>query len=850
MRSETPKKFDKQHKADLEIARIRTISSALFLLNVKNEHFSLLRLVFTWHNSGKTPIIHQYPKHMWKNYFKIAGRTLKSSPIYTLISIGGLVLGMSCSLLIGLWVVNESSYDDFFPDQERIYKVYINGVFNENVVTDSYAPAPLAEALKSDVPQVEYATKIANWGPRLLLRDDQTSIRETGFFASDDFFNVFSVIPVMGIPSKALQSGDQVILTRSSAEKLFDDKQALGETISMETQDGTLKSFMVGAVIEDLPPNSSLQFDWVVNFKEIEQPWMLNWGNTSYQTFLKVAPNTSMEAMEAASKEIYPTYSAFKNNYPVFQPLADVHLFGLFENGVSTGGRITLVRNLGLIGLLILFVSCINFVSLVTARASARSKEIGIRKVIGADKRTLFAQFGSESVLIATVSLLITLATVSHVLPFFNSFLGVQLRLNWNSFSFWGLLLGIWTLSLLMSAIYPSAVLARLPVFHAIKGHIRPGVSGVYFRKSLIIFQFCISALFITGILVVYSQQEYVRTKSLGLDRENILYVPLEGDLYHNLETYRQEVLKSPAVESASVSTFLPVNMQAYSGDLTWPGKNSDLQTRVSLTWVGYDFVKTMGIQLKAGREFSPSSVGDSTSYIVNQAALDMMEFEGDPIGSEITFLNGPGQIIGVMENFHLKSMHSAISPLILILDPYNTSYLLVRSVEGKLAQAIEDLGRVSKGINPKHPFNYHFLDTEYENLYRSEQMMGRLILVFGIISIFISCLGLLGLVAFTASRRVKEIGIRKVLGASAAEIVTLLSKSYLMLILLGWLIALPLSWLILSSWLDNFAYKVDLSWKYFALAGVLTFAISILTVSVQAAKAAMVNPVRSLRSE
>jgi ABC-type antimicrobial peptide transport system permease subunit len=465
---------------------------------------------------------------MWKNYFKIAGRSIKSNPIYSLISIGGLMLGMSCSLLIGLWVVHEISYNDFFQDQNRIYKVYINGVFNENVVTDTNTPAPLAEALKSDVPQVEYATKIANWGPRLLLRNDQTSIRETGFFASDDFFNVFSVIPMEGNPSKSLQAGDQVILSRTSANKLFENLSAVGETLLMETQDGTLKSFVVGAVIEDLPANSSLKFDWVVNFKEIEQPWMLNWGNTSYQTFVKVAPNTTLEAMEATSKEIYPTYSDFKNNYPVFQPLADIHLFGLFENGVSVGGRITLVRNLGLIGFLILLVSCINFVSLVTARASARSKEIGIRKVIGADKRTLFAQFGSEAVLIATVSLLLTLAIVTQVLPFFNSFLGVQLRLNWSSISFWGLLLGIWTLSILMSAIYPSAILARLPVFHAIKEHVKAGVSGAYFRKSLIIFQFCVSALFITGILVVHSQQEYVRKKSLGLDRENILYVPLE----------------------------------------------------------------------------------------------------------------------------------------------------------------------------------------------------------------------------------------------------------------------------------------------------------------------------------
>jgi len=320
---------------------------------------------------------------MWKNYFKIALRTLKSSPIYSLISIGGLMLGMSCSLLIGLWVVHETSYNDFFPDQNRIYRVCINSTFNGNLITDTNTPAPLAEALISDVPQINHATKIANWGERLLIRNDQSSIRETEFFASDDFFNVFSVTPVLGDPVSALQTADQIILSHTATKTLFGGLPALGESLTIESLDGILKSYLVGAVIEDLPANSSLQFDWALNFREIEQPWM-HWGNTSYQTFVKVGPYASIEDLEATAKGIYPAYTDFKNNYPIFQPLADIHLYGHFENGTPVGGRISGVRNLGLIGFLILLVSCINFVSLVTARASARSKEIGIRKVLGA----------------------------------------------------------------------------------------------------------------------------------------------------------------------------------------------------------------------------------------------------------------------------------------------------------------------------------------------------------------------------------------------------------------------------------------------------------------------------------
>ncbi|WP_057940119.1 ABC transporter permease [Algoriphagus resistens] len=787
---------------------------------------------------------------MWHNYFKIAWRTIKSSPIYSLINILGLVLGMSCSLIIGIWAVHEKSFNDFFPNEDLVYKVRVNGSFNGELLTNNLTPAPLAEVLKNEVPQVEYAVKYADWGPRILIKDSNTSIRERGLFASDDFFNIFAVKVVAGDPVKALLSKNQVVITESTADKLFDKLSPLGESLMMEDSDSQLKAYTVGAVIEDLPSNSSIQLGWVINFKEIEQPWM-HWGNTSYQTWVKVKPNTNVEHMVSIAKNIYPKYSDFKDNYPIFQPLSDVHLYEEYENGKAVGGRITLVNNLSLVGFLILLVSCINFVSLTTARATARGKEIGIRKVIGADKQTLFAQFVSESMLIATLSLFITiLLTVILALPLFNNYLATQLALEWGSYRFWGLLAAIWILATLMSSLYPSIFMAGLPVFNALKQQVKPGLSGVYFRKGLIVFQFCITALFIAGILVLYSQQEYVRQKNLGLDRENVLYLPLEGDLYQNLEVLRQEVLKSPSVVSATVATHLPINIQANSGDLAWPGKDPDLQTNVSATWVGFDYAKTMGISLAAGREFSPLYVGDSTAYLVNQAALDMMGMEEDPIGAEISFWNGSGPIIGVMEDFHLQSLHTPITPLILVLEPENASYLLVRSTKGQLQQTIADLKDITARINPQYPFDYHFLDSEYEQLYLSEQMISRLILIFGIISILISSLGLLGLVAYTASRRIKEIGIRKVLGASALEITTLLSKSYLSLILLGWLLAMPLSWIILNGWLDNFAYKIELSLWYFAFAGILTLGIALLTVSFQSIKAALMNPVKSLKSE
>ncbi len=786
---------------------------------------------------------------MWKNYFKIAWRNLKADKFYSFVSILGLVLGMGSSVIIGLWVVQEHSYDDFIPEGKRIYQVRQNSLFNGETTTSTMTPAPLAEALKNDLPQVQYAVKYANWGPRLLLRDQVNSIRENGVYASEDFFHVFDLPAIAGDPKRALASTDQIVITQRTANKLFNESASvLGETLMMQNSDEKLKSYIVGAVIEDLPVNSSVQLDWVVNFKEIEQSWM-HWGNASYSTWVKLAQHTEVEDLKPLAKTIYADHSEFKETYPVFQPLSDVHLFDAFEEGKPIGGKIATVDNLTLVGILVLLVSCINFISLTTARANIRGKEIGIRKVIGADRKELITQFGCESLLVSTISLLTTLGLTSLALPAIASYLDIQLSMNWMSAEFWMLILGLWAFTLVLSSLYPSFYLSGMPIFSNLKDQVKPGISGVFFRKSLIVFQFFISALFIVGISVIYKQMEYVRQKNLGIDRENILYIGLEGALYQNMEVFRQEILKSPAISSATVSTSLPINIQMNSGDLSWPDKDPDLQTRVSLTWVGYDFLPTMGISLVGGREFSPLHPSDTLTYMVNQTAVELMGLE-DPIGSEITFLNGSGPIIGVMEDFHLESMHSPIKPLVLVLEPLNSSYLFVRVKEGGLDEALTDLRKLTAEINPEYPFEYHFLDQDYERLYQSDRMISRLIFAFGLVAVLISCLGLLGLIAFTASRRIKEIGIRKVLGASLFEITALLSKSYIILIMLGWLISLPVSWVVLTRWLENFSYRIDLEWWYFIAAGVLTLIIALLTVSYQSIKAALMNPVESLRSE
>lgn len=785
---------------------------------------------------------------MINNYIKIAWRNLISDKFNSLVSILGLVLGMTYCLITGLYVLQEWNYNQFVPDKEQIFHVKVNSLFNGTIATHNMSPAPLADALQSEVSQIAYASKYAYWGPKLLMKDQSHSVRENGIYASEGFFNIFPFPAIEGDPVRALAGKDLIVITRSLAQKLFQKATAVGESLMMLDQEEKLKSFIVGAVIEDIPANSSIQLDWVVSFKEIEQSWM-HWGNASYHTWVKAHGHTTAEALNQATATIYAQHSDMVNTYPVFQSLENYHLYDVYENGVAVGGKIGTLRTVALIGFLILLISCINFISLVTARASARGKEIGIRKVIGADRSALMKQFLTESVLVSTVSLLLTLLVTALLIPLFNYYLDLRLSLDASQQDFWILSIGIWLLTLLLSSLYPSFYLSGLPAYGKLRIQLKPSLAGAYIRKLLIVFQFFVATLFLIAVLVIFSQLRYVMQKDLGVDRENALYMPMEGELYNNMEAVRQELLKSPHIESSTVATSLPINIQSFSSDLSWPGKDPYLQTQVAASWVGYDYLKTMGIKLRSGREFSPLHAGDSAAYMVNQAALDLMGI-ADPIGQEITFWNGPAPIIGVMEDFHLASLHHPIEPLVLVLEPLNSSYLFIRAREGQLAEAIADLKLVTQKFNPMYPFEYHFMDKDFERQYRAEQLISRLILLCGGTAIFISCLGLLGLVAFTASKRIKEIGIRKVLGASAAEITLMLSKSYLALMLLAWAIALPVGYTLLNRWLSNFAYKIDLEWWYFALAGLATLLIGLLTVSYQSIRAALSNPVESLRTE
>ncbi len=786
---------------------------------------------------------------MFRNYLKIAVRNLLRQKLYAGINIFGLALGMACALLIGLWVKDELSYDRFLPDVDHIYQVRVNSEYQGEIGTNFLTPGPLQPAIAKDVPEVAAVTKMGYEPQSLLIKVGDRADKESGYFATTDFFGVFELPAIYGDPKTALATAGQVVITRKVAEKYFPNGLAIGKTLQLDNN----KFYIVGAVIENLPTNASVPFDWLIDFKDIEQPWMQKWGNNNYKVFVRLRPNTTPEQTEATMAGIYPRYDNKDNegNRPILQPITDIHLYGDYKNGKPVGGRIEYVRIFSIVALFILLIACINFMNLATARSVMRAKEVGVRKVVGAMRSSLIGQFLSEAMLTSLLAVGLALFLVWSVVPTFNAVFDRQSTLNLAEPVLWGIIGVLVLVTGVVSGSYPALFLSSLQPVKILKGRMQFGFGPTLFRQTLVVFQFILSMFLIVGMLVVGKQMNYLRTKNLGLDRENVIYVPLEGGLNgkERTEIVRQTAMRLPSISSVTTTAELPVNIRSTSGDLEWTGKTPGMETQVAPMEVGGDFVKTMNIKLLAGRDFRAGSLVDSVSYIINEATAKLIGMTS-PVGKEVKFWRGTGRIVGLVKDFHLKSLHEPISPLVLMFNPQENGYLLVKTRAGQTQQAIADLERIAKQFNPNYPFAYHFLDEAYEKLYNAEQQVSTLVNYFGLLAILISCLGLFGLAAFTAEQRTKEIGVRKVLGASVASIVTLLSTNFLKLVLIALVLATPLAWWAVSKWLGTFAYSTPLSWWVFALAGLLAVGIALLTVSFQSIRAALMNPVKSLRSE
>ena len=790
---------------------------------------------------------------MFKNYLKAAFRNLWKNKVFSVINIMGLALGLACSLLIMLWVNDEYNVDAFHKNGKQLYSIYEKQYRNNDISAFYGGPGMMADEMKRVLPEVQYATNYA-WNNLRTFEANNKIIKEEGNHAGPDFFKMFSYQLLEGDAITALQSPSGIAISKKMAEEFFGSPaEAIGKTIRYQNSE----DFKIAAVFDDVPKNSTLQFDYILSWQNFLQTedWAKDWTNNGPSCFIMLRKGTNPKAFEAKITRFLDAYNKEQTAHSYIRlgiaRYGDVYLHSNFDKqGNISGGRIQYVNLFSIVAVFILLIACINFMNLTTARSIKRAKEIGVRKVVGAMRFALIRQFLGEALLIVSIAIIISLVFVMLALPMFNQLTGKQIHVPFNNLNFWLIITGLLLVTGLISGSYPALYLSSFKPVRVLKGLPKFSNSVLYFRKGLVVFQFILSIILIVGTIVVSKQVNYIQTMNLGYDRENLLYIPLEGDLISKYEVFKSEALNMPGIKNVSRIGDNPTQIENGTGGVQWTGKDPNADIEFTQTPVGYDFVKTMRVKLIQGRDFSKDFPTDSVGYIINESAAKIIGYK-NPVGKPLTFWRKPGTIVGVLKDFHFNSVHTPINPLVLHFGENDDwGQALIRTEPGKTKQALVSLEQLCKTLNPKFPFTYKFSDEEYAKLYKSEQVVSQLANCFAFLAIFISCLGLLGLVIFTAEQRTKEFGIRKVLGASPVTLFSLLSKEFLLLVLIALLIASPLAWIGMNKWLQDYVYHIAISWWMFVIAGLLAVLIALITISLQAIKASRANPVKSLRTE
>lgn len=742
--------------------------------------------------------------------------------------------------------------DAFHANGSRLYSIYERQFYDGKVEGGHYTPGLLPDEIKKVIPEIVASSGFA-WEDESTFALGEKVSKLKGNHASEDFFKMFSYLLLEGNAQTALKDPSSIAISHKMAESFFGStKEAVGKTLRFENK----KNLMVSAVFEDVPRSSSRKFDYLITWKSFlkDNEWAKEWGNNGPSTLIMLRSDADPDRVRAKIKRFLDKYNKEQGaNFRIelgMQRYDDMYLRSNFKNGLPDGGRIEYVRLFSIVAVFILLIACINFMNLATARSVKRAKEVGVRKVVGAVRSLLIGQFMGEAILLSFFAILLSLALIVVLMPGFNLLTGKEIPLPIHDATFWLSLLGLMLVTGLVSGSYPALFLSSLNPISILKGTLKLGSGAAWFRQGLVVFQFSLSIILIIGTIVVSQQVDYAQKKNLGYDRENLIYVPLEGELTKKYSLFKGEISRQPGIQLVTRMTQTPTNLSNGTGGVEWTGKDPNTTIMFTQTAVGYDFVQTMKLKLLQGRDLSKDFATDSVGYMINESALKKMNLK-DPIGQPLTFWDKRGTIIGVLKDFHINSLHQPIPPLIIRLgEKEDYGSVLVRTEPGKTKEALASLEKVCKELNPKFPFTYYFSDEEYQKLYKSEQVVGQLSNYFAFLAIFISCLGLLGLATFTAEQRTKEIGIRKVLGASINSIVALLSKDFLKLVMLSNLLAWPLAWWAVHRWLEAFTYRTPIGWWVFAISGLMALLIAMITVSFQAIKAAMLNPIKSLRAE
>ncbi|MDB4918527.1 ABC transporter permease [Mucilaginibacter sp.] len=789
---------------------------------------------------------------MFKNYLKIAFRNLKKDKQFTFLNVIGLSAGIACTLLIYLWVHDELSYDKFFVNDNQLYQVMEHRKGGEVEGLSDESSGLVSETLMLQNPEVEYATPVApaDWWQKFTLTVADKNIKAAGQYVGKDYFNVFSFKLLEGKKNDVLAVKNSIVISDELAKKLFNSTQnAIGKTIKFQHD----RDFFVSGVFEKVPLHSSQQFDFVLSFDYLAdvQSWVKTWTNGGPHNYVLLKKGTDVNALNSKIANMITRASGDTTRHIFVSKFSDNYLHNTFNHGSRTGGKDEYVKLFSLVAIFILIIACINFMNLSTAKASGRMKEIGIKKVVGAERSQLIIQFLSESLLMALFTTVLAVGIAWLLLPQFNHLTGKDIQLKFDP-TLIATLAAIMLFTGLVSGSYPALYLSKLNPLAILKGKLSSSFSELVARKGLVVFQFTLSVTLIVAVLVVYKQIQYIQSSSLGYSKDNVIRIDSEGKLAGNEDRFAAELKNISGVVNASFTQHNIVGRNYATGGLSWDGNvAADQAIYFEGFYGGFNFIETLGMHMAAGRPFSKGFGADGNKIILNETAIRIMHLK-NPVGKNIKYGNTDFQIIGVVKDFHFESLHELVKPSFIMLAGGVSPYykMMIRLKGDHQKETIAQIQRLYESFNPGFPFSYNFLDEAYQKQYETEVRVSLLSEYFSALAILISCLGLFGLVAFTAQKRQKEIGIRKVIGASVNSIMIMLTKDFLKLVFVAVVIAFPLSWWLMSKWLNGFAYRVDLSPGIFIIACAAVILITILTVSFQAIKAALVNPVKSLRSE
>jgi ABC-type antimicrobial peptide transport system permease subunit len=785
---------------------------------------------------------------MFRSYLKIAWRSIWKNKAFSATNLLGLSIGMTCTMLILLWVQDELSWDKFHPNHQNVYQVLVNRNFNGEITTDISTPFPLAAALKKDFPQIK-SSSLDNFGSEQVLKYNETILKRRGYTVHGNYFDVFQWTFLKGSPKTALNSPDNIVLTASMAKALFGSEEAIGKVIKLNNR--ALKT--VTAVVKDPPSNSTVQFNFLIPYNpnsDYVKEAVNDWVNAFTQCFVEVTPGTDIATLNKKISQFANKRTGGNSSFEYFlHPMEKWRLYSDFRNGINTGGMISYVRLFSIIAVIILLIACVNFMNLSTAKSEKRAKEVGIRKTLGSVKKQLVIQFYSESLIFAVLSFLIAIVAVLALLPFFNTLVDKKLSFQLANTWFWIAAVVMIAMTGFVAGSYPAVYLSSFNPTKVLKGTFLPGRNAALPRKVLVVLQFGISVLLISSTILVYQQVQHVKNRDIGYKTDNLLSIPSSEDANRNADIIKNELLKANLVSSVT-RTFSPITeIWNYTPAPQWKGRPADSELIMSATRADAGFVGTIGARLLQGRDFTNAPV-DSSAMILNKTAVNIMQLK-NPIGMQMRYGNRNYTVVGVTDDVVMTSPYAPVLPMMILPDRSGGNFYVMRLKEGVQPKAaLPQIESIFKRYNPEFPFEYRFIDQEFNRKFVTEDLVSRLSKIFAGLAIFICCLGLSGLASFTIERRFKEIGIRKVLGASVQQLLYLISKEFLVLVMLAVLISIPVTWWLLNNWLQNYEYRIGISIWLFVGSCASVLLLTLLIVWLNAARAATSSPAKSLRTE